>query len=236
MHMNKNEFIEETKKLGIIISDEQLGKLQLFYSLLFEANKIMNLTNIIKEEDVYLKHFYDSLTIVKVCDLTTIDSLCDVGTGAGFPGLVLKIIFPNISMVLIDSTEKKVCFIKEIIEKLGLEGINAIHDRVEEYAINHHDCFDIVTSRAVANLSILTELCLPLVKVNGYFIAMKGNATDELSKISNNLIKLNSRVEKCEVFLLPKEESNRTLIKIIKEKTIDKKYPREFREIKKKPL
>jgi len=189
MLMNKNEFIEETKKLGIEINKLQQKQLEVFYEMLLEANKVMNLTNIIEEEDVYLKHFYDSLTIVKVCDLSKINSMCDVGTGAGFPGIVLKIIYPNIKMVLIDSTEKKIKFLNEVIDALGLEDINAINARAEEYANDHRDSFDIVTSRAVAKLSILTELCLPLVKINGYFISMKGNAQEELEVMVNNLKK-----------------------------------------------
>lgn len=236
MLMNKVEFIEETKKIGIEINQYQLNQLDQYYEMLVETNKKINLTNIIEAEDVYLKHFYDSLAIAKICNLANINSLCDIGTGAGFPGMVLKIIYPNIKMVLIDSTEKKIKFLNEVIEKLQLKNIEAINIRAEAYASNNREVFDIVTSRAVARLSILTELCLPLVKINGYFISMKGNAKEELDEIENNLQKLNSKIEKIEIFTLPKEESHRTLILIKKEKATEKRYPREFREIKKKPL
>lgn len=236
MLMNKVEFIEETKKIGIEINQYQLNQLDQYYEMLVETNKKINLTNIIEVEDVYLKHFYDSLAIAKICNLANINSLCDIGTGAGFPGMVLKIIYPNIKMVLIDSTEKKIKFLNEVIEKLQLKNIEAINIRAEAYASNNREVFDIVTSRAVARLSILTELCLPLVKINGYFISMKGNAKEELDEIENNLQKLNSKIEKIEIFTLPKEESHRTLILIKKEKATEKRYPREFREIKKKPL
>lgn len=234
--MNEIVFVEYVKKLGIDIDDKMLSQLNRYYELLIEKNKVMNLTNIIIKEEVYLKHFYDSLTLTMVCDFNEQTSLCDVGTGAGLPGLVLKIIYPHLRVVLIDSTEKKVVFLKEVIDKLGLEKIEAIHARAEDYAKNNRECFDVVTSRAVARLSILTELCLPLVKVGGHFISMKAHAEEELKEIEENLKILSSGIEKIKVFSLPIEASNRTLIKIKKENIIEKKYPREFKEIKRKPL
>jgi 16S rRNA (guanine527-N7)-methyltransferase len=234
--MNEKEFINELNKLGIKINNNQLNQLNRYYELLMEKNKVMNLTNIVEKDSVYLKHFYDSLTLATICDLNSITSLCDIGTGAGFPGLVIKILYPQINIVLIDSLDKRIKFLNEIIEDLGLKNIIALHMRAEEYAKNNREKFDIVTSRAVARLSILTELCLPLVKVGGYFIPMKAKAEEEIKEIDNNLSTLNSKIEGIKTFILPIEESNRTLIKIKKMKINDKKYPREFKEIKKKPL
>jgi 16S rRNA (guanine527-N7)-methyltransferase len=204
--------------------------------MLTDKNKVMNLTNIVDKESVYLKHFYDSLTLSLACDLSKIENLCDIGTGAGFPGLVIKIVYPHINIVLIDSLDKRIKFLNEVIATLDLKNIKAIHVRAEEYAKDNRETFDLVTSRAVARMSILTELCIPLVKENGYFVAMKANAEEELNEISKNLSILNSKIDKVYSFLLPIEESNRTLIMIKKVEKTDKKYPREFKEIKKKPL
>jgi 16S rRNA (guanine527-N7)-methyltransferase len=234
--MNEKLFVSELNKLGIEINDNQLKQLNRYYELLIEKNKVMNLTNIVEKESVYLKHFYDSLTLATICDLNNVTSLCDIGTGAGFPGLVIKIIYPHINIVLIDSLDKRIKFLNDVIEDLDLKNIIALHTRAEEYARKSREEFDIVTSRAVARLSILTELCLPLVRVGGYFIAMKANAKEEIREIDRNLSILSSKINKIQTFILPIEGSNRTLIKIEKTKITDKKYPREFKEIKKKPL
>jgi len=234
--MNEKEFTCAIKDLGINITEEQLKKLDKYYDLLIEKNNVMNLTNITIKEEVYLKHFYDSLTLSLVIDFNEQVSLCDVGTGAGFPGIVLKIIFPHLKVVLIDSLEKRIKFLNEVIEALGLKDIEVLHVRAEEYAKTNYENFDVVVSRAVAKLSILNELCLPLVKINGCFISMKGHANEELENIERSLKKLNSEIVEIKTFLLPIEESNRTLIKIKKKQSIDKKYPREFKEIKRKPL
>lgn len=169
--MNKEEFYIEIKKLGININDDQKKKLNMFYKILIEENKKINLTRIIEEREVYLKHFYDSLTIIKEVDLEKAKTLCDVGTGAGFPGIVLKIIYPNIDITLIDSLQKRVNYLNETIEKLELKKIKAIHIRAEEY----NQKFDIVTSRAVARLDKLINWCMHLTKKEGIFIAMKAN-------------------------------------------------------------
>jgi len=234
--MSEQLFIEELKKLGININSNQLKQLEKYYELLIEKNKVMNLTNITEKESVYLKHFYDSLTLTKVEDFNKVENLCDVGTGAGFPGLVIKIIFPNLHVVLVDSLNKRIKFLKEVISELNLEKIETIHARAEEYAKENRNRFDIVTSRAVARLSILNEFCLPMVKIGGSFICMKGNASEELKEDKKSIKILNSRIEKIEEFFLPIEESTRTLIKIRREGHIDYKYPRSFKETKKKPL
>lgn len=234
--MNEQQFKIELNKLGITLNDHQLYQLEKYYQLLIEWNQKMNLTAITKKEDVYLKHFYDSLTIVKTIDLTKIDNLCDIGTGAGFPAVVLKILFPKLKVTLVDSLNKRILFLNEVIKQLGLVDIEALHQRAEIFALKQREKFSVVTARAVAPLNILSEYCLPLVKINGYFIAMKGDISQEIKGIDNVLNKLDSRLITVTKFLLPYEKSNRTLIKIKKLKITNKKYPRKFSEIKKKPL
>lgn len=226
--MNQNKFIEELKKLNISINELQFKQLERYYELLVEYNKVMNLTGITIKEEVYLKHFYDSLTIAKVIDLNQYNTLCDVGTGAGFPGLVIKIIYPNLKVTLLDSLNKRLNFLNIVIKELNLKDIETIHIRAEEYK----NQFDIVVARAVAPLNILLEYCIPITKVNGYFIAMKGKneeANNALKELSSEIIETNS-------FLLPIEKSNRTIIKIKKIKETNKKFPRKYSEIKKNPL
>lgn len=234
--MNIERFIQELKKINIEITEEQLKQLNTYYEMLIEYNKVMNLTGIIEKEQVYLKHFYDSATIIKVIDLTKEETLCDIGTGAGFPGLVLKILFPNLKITLVDSLNKRINFLNEVIKELNLKNIEAIHDRAEEYAHKNIEKFDIVTSRAVAPLNILLEYSIPMVKQNKYFIAYKGNIEEELNQSEKALKILNSKIEKQEIFNLPIEESIRTIIKIKKTNRTEKKYPRKNAEIKKKPL
>lgn len=226
--MNQDRFILELSKLNINITDLQLKQLERYYELLVEYNKVMNLTGITIKEEVYLKHFYDSLTIAKVINLNNYETLCDVGTGAGFPGLVLKIIYPNLKVTLLDSLNKRLNFLDIVIKELNLKDIETVHSRAEEY----NKQFDITVARAVAPLNILLEYCIPLTKINGYFIAMKGKneeATNALKELNSEIIETNS-------FLLPVEQSNRTIIKIKKTKETNKKFPRKYSEIKKRPL
>ena len=226
--MNQDKFILELSKLNINITDLQLKQLERYYELLVEYNKVMNLTGITIKEEVYLKHFYDSLTIVKVIDLNNYKTLCDVGTGAGFPGLVLKILYPNLKVTLLDSLNKRLNFLNVVIKELNLKDIETVHTRAEEY----NKQFDITVARAVAPLNILLEYCIPITKVNGYFIAMKGKNEE-----ANNALKeLNSEIIETNSFLLPIENSDRTIIKIKKLKETNKKFPRKYSEIKKKPL
>ena len=234
--MTISEFIEELKKLNIEPTEEQLTQLNKYYELIVEYNKVMNLTGITEKDQVYLKHFYDSLTITKVIDLTKEETLCDIGTGAGFPGIVLKIIFPNLKITLIDSLNKRIEFLKIVIKELDLKNIEALHTRAEEYARENIEKFDVVTSRAVAPLNILLELSIPILKINKYFISYKGNISREIIESQNALKQLNSSIEQIEEFELPKENSNRTKKKIKKENKTNNKYPRKFSEIKKKPL
>lgn len=234
--MNENEFIEYVKELGIEVDDVKLHNLSKYFELLVQKNEVMNLTNIVEKESVYLKHFYDSLTLMMVYNFNNCENVCDIGTGAGFPGLVLKIMFPHLKVVLVDSLDKRIKFLNEVIAELNLEGVEALHIRAEDYAKKNRSTFDLVVSRAVAKLSILTELCLPLAKVKGHFISMKGNADEEVKEINNNLKILGGEIVEIKQFLLPNENSNRALIKIKKNKETDKKYPRDFKEIKRKPL
>ena len=234
--MNKETFIKELNELGINPSTEQLTQLDEYADFLLEYNTKTNLTAIREKEQVYLKHFYDSLTLTKVIDPTKEESLCDVGTGAGFPGLVIKILFPNLKVTLVDSLNKRIEFLKTVIKELNLKDIEAIHARAEEFAQLNREKYDIVTSRAVAPLNILLEYNIPLLKENKHFIAYKGIISQEIINSEHALKELNAKVEKVEEFLLPIEQSNRTIILIKKEKTTNKKYPRKNADIKKKPL
>lgn len=233
--MNKEEFVKALEDLSINISEKQLNDLDTYYKMLIEYNTHTNLTRITEEKEVYLKHFYDSLTLVKAVNLNN-QTLLDVGTGAGFPGLVLKIVFPNLKVVLLDSLNKRITFLNSVIEKLDLKNIKAVHDRAEEYAKDNKERFGIVTSRAVANLNMLSELCLPFLKIRGYFIPMKADAKDELKNAQNAVKTLGGVIKDIINFQLPNDTGIRTLIKIEKVSKTSEKYPRKFAEIKKKPL
>ena len=233
--MNKDRFISEIEKLGIEITEKKLEQLEKYYELLIEYNKVMNLTGITEKDEVYLKHFYDSLTISKIVDLNKENNLCDLGSGAGFPGIVIKIFYPNLKIVLVDSLNKRIKFLNKVIEELNLKDIEAVHIRIEEYAKENKEKFDIVTARAVAPLNILLELGINLVKIGKCFIAMKGNIENEMD-YQNAIKKLDCSMGNIITFKLPIEESNRSLIKIIKKKTTSKLFPRKYNEIKKKPL
>jgi len=234
--MKKDEFLKELEKINITLTENQILKLAKFYELLVIWNEKINLTTILKEEDVYLKHFYDSLTLIKVIDLNKELTLLDVGTGAGFPGIVLKIVFPNLKITLLDSMNKRISYLNEIIKELDLKDIDTVCSRAEDYALKNREKYDIVVCRAVAHLEILVEITLPLVKVNGYFIAMKSNANEEIALARKKIFALNSKIIEILSFKLPFENSIRTLIKIQKFKKTDLKYPRKYDKIKKENL
>ena len=206
--MNKEEFIRAVEELGININDYQLQQLNNFYKLLKEWNEKINLTRIIEEKEVYLKHFYDSLTINKVVNLKTVKTLCDVGTGAGFPGIVLKIFFPNLKITLIDSLQKRINYLNDVIEKLNLKDIEAIHSRGEDFKSK----YDVVTARAVANIEKLVNYTMHLVKKDGIFVAMKGNIDNELNPEIKSKLSRRYQIVNIERFSLPKEESIRSLV------------------------
>ena len=206
--MNKEEFIKYLEELNIYPTEDQLDKLNKFYNLLIEWNEKINLTRIVDEKDVYLKHFYDSLTITKEVDLSKVNTLCDVGTGAGFPGIVLKIMYPNLQVTLIDSLQKRVNYLNEIIKVLELTNIEAIHSRGEDYK----GSFDVVTSRAVANIEKLVNYTMHLVSKDGVFIAMKGNIDNELTDSIKQKLSKKYKVIKINKFKLPIEEADRSLV------------------------
>ena len=233
--MNKEEFIKELKKINIELTEQQLALLEEYYIILKEENEKYNLTRIIDYQEVYLKQFYDSLTINKIIDIHG-QNICDLGSGAGFPGLVLAICFPNSKLTLIESNGKKCYFLNLVKEKLKLNNVIVINERIEDYAKDNREIFDIVTARAVAPLKHLLEYGIPLVKVDGNFIAMKANVENEEQNIKNYLNKLSITEAKRVIFNLPIENSLRTIIKYTKTKETDKKYPRRYNEILKKEL
>lgn len=231
--MSEKDFILKVKELGIDLNKKQLANLNTYYELLVSWNEKMNLTAIINKEDVYLKHFYDSLTLVRVIDLQNEETLCDIGTGAGFPGIVLKIVFPHLKVTLVDALNKRINFLRTVCTELGLNNVEFVHARAEDYALKVREKFDVVTARAVAALNILLEYSMPLVKVSKYFIALKGNEEKEWDRA---LTILNGKIIKIDRFFLPIENSHRMIIQVQKMSKTSNKYPRRFAEIKKRPL
>ena len=231
--MKKEQFLRELEKLNIKITDDQLKMLGEYYSLVIEWNKKINLTRIVEEEEFYLKHFYDSLTLHRVINLNENLKICDVGTGAGFPGIVLKIVFPHLNIVLIDSLNKRINFLKMVIEKLNLTNIEAIHFRMEDYARKNKEEFDLIVSRAVSSMNIMSEISIPALKINGHMILMKANCDEEIESSSQKLKLLRSKINKIDKFSLPLENSNRTIIDVVKLESTPSKYPRSIDKIKK---
>ena len=236
-----------TKKLSIELSDLQIEQLYKFYEMLVEKNKVMNLTAITEEHDVIVKHFIDSMSIFglkigdDIVDYKFFDnkSMIDVGTGAGFPGLVLKILFPNLNIVLSDSLNKRLKFLDEVISELELKGINLVHGRAEDLAHNdvYREKFDVSTSRAVANLSTLSEYDLPFVKKNGYFISYKSGKINEELKTAGKAIKLlGGEVSSVNNFKLTDDVTDRSIIVIKKVSKTPKNYPRKAGVPSKDPL
>lgn len=234
--MNKDEFISSLKKINIELNDNQIKQFEIYCNYLQTKNKEYNLTAIKETKDIYLKHFYDCLTIINSIELKPGIKVLDVGTGAGFPGLVIKIIYPLISLTLLDSNNKKINFLKELANLLKLTDINFVHSRSEEYYLNVKDSFDYVVSRAVSNLPILTELCLPFVKVGGYFISMKAQAKEEIANALDTISILGGEIDNIYEFKLPFENSQRTIINIKKIKKTPSEYPRRYDKIVKYPL
>lgn len=225
------------KNLGIELSTNQLKQFDIYYNFLIEYNEITNLTRITDEEEVYYKHFYDSLTIVKSLDITKITTLCDMGAGAGFPSIPLKIMFPHLHITIIDSLGKRITFLKQLIEKLNLKNVSLVYDRIENYAKNHHNSFDLVTARALGKLTLILELGLPMNKVNSYFLAYKSKSyEEELAEASNALNLLGGKLIKVIPFEIPNAYGDRVHILIQKHKKSPLIYPRSFSAIKKKSL
>ena len=231
--MNREEFITAVKELGISITDKQLEQLNEYYKALVEWNKRINLTSITEENDVYLKHFYDSLTLFKEYDLTKDISLCDVGTGAGFPGIVLKIVFPNLKITLVDSLQKRLKFLDYVIKLLNLKDVELVHERMEDYSKQNEEKFDIITSRAVAKTKILVEISFKALKISGHLILMKSSFEEELSNAEKIIKDIGGEVIDVNTFKLPFENSQRALISIKKVRKTEAKYPRSIDKIKK---
>jgi 16S rRNA (guanine527-N7)-methyltransferase len=223
------QFEANLRDKGITLSEKQLNQFERYFETLVEWNEKMNLTAITDKAEVYLKHFYDSITASFYFDFTKPFHLCDVGAGAGFPSIPLKIVFPHIEVTIVDSLNKRISFLNHLANVLELENVHFIHDRAETFGVNpaFRESFDVVTARAVARMSVLSELCLPLVKVGGHFIAMKAaHANDELANGKKAITTLGGRLEEMFTFTLPMEESERNILIIKKEKQTPKKYPR----------
>lgn len=234
--MTINEFITEINKLGIKIDDNKLKKFNKYYQLLIEWNKKFNLTSITTIEQVYLKHFYDSICIVKTNLIEESKSLCDIGTGAGFPGVVISILYSNLDITVLESNKKKCNFLNEIKQILGLTNLNIINQRAEIYGKKTREKFDLVTCRAVSQLRILLELASPLLKKDGYFIPLKGNIEEEIVSSKNTLKKLNFKIEKIINYYLPMEDSIRNIPILKKLNKTPLMYPREYKKILNTPL
>lgn len=230
---------EKLQKLNIEINDTQKEQFDTFYDMLVEWNKVMNLTGITEYEEVIEKHFVDSLSIVNILDLNKIETVVDIGTGAGFPGIPLKIAFPHLRITLLDSLNKRIKFLDAVIEELGLDNINTIHGRAEDYARQkeYREEYDLCVSRAVANLATLSEYCLPYIRLGGIFISYKsGDIEEELSHSRKAIDILGGTLDDVVKFQLPGTDINRSFVKIIKVKNIAKKYPRKAGLPSKEPL
>lgn len=234
-----NVLTKKVKELSIVLNDKQIQQFEQYYNILVEWNKVMNLTAITEYEEVVEKHFLDSLTIVNAINMEKIETLIDVGTGAGFPGIPLKIAFPHLKVTLLDSLNKRIKFLNEVIDLLELDDIKTIHGRAEDYAkqAEYREQYDICVSRAVANLATLSEYCLPYVKVDGLFVPYKSGEIDEELKSSEKAVSiLGGKVEEVVKFQLPGTDIGRSFVKIHKIKETKKKYPRKAGMPTKEPL
>ena len=237
MEYQLEKFERGLNELGITLSEEQMQQFLTYYEMLVEKNKVMNLTTITEFDEVVEKHFLDSLSLVKAYDLTKPVRILDLGTGAGFPGIPLKIAFPELEIVLADSLNKRILFLDEVIAKLGLQKITTVHARAEELARNkeHRETFDLVVSRAVANLASLSEYCVPFVKIGGKFISYKsGEIGEELTNARRAIFLLGGKTE--EVVKFDLYEQKRSFVLIKKEKGTPKTYPRKAGTPTKSPL
>ena len=226
---NQNKFVDNCKNMGISLSEQQQEQFLRYYEILIEWNSFMNLTGITEFDEVMKKHFEDSLELVRVLSIKDIHTLLDVGTGAGFPGIPLKIAFPHLRVVLLDSLGKRVKFLNHVIEQLGLLDIKAIHGRAEDFARDsmYREKFDVTVSRAVANLSSLSEYCIPYTKINGFFISYKsGKIEEELEQAEKAVSVLGGKVQNVDKFVLSDTDMERSLVVIRKVKETPKKYPR----------
>lgn len=237
MNYNTTKFINDLKAIGIELSDEQLEQFLTYYEMLIEKNKVMNLTTITDFDEVLEKHFEDSLSLIQAVDLEKSQAVIDLGTGAGFPGIPLKIAFPNLQITLADSLNKRILFLDDVIRELGLVGIDTVHGRAEDLAKNsdYREKFDLCVSRAVANLSTLSEYCLPFVKIGGKFISYKaGECDEEVAASKSSIFLLGGKISDIKKFELG--ESGRAFVIIDKVSGTPKKYPRKAGTPSKDPL
>ena len=239
--MNPEIFAEELANYGFKLSSKQKEQFATYYNKLIEFNKKVNLTRITDKNEVYLKHFFDSITpLLEFADLFKGEkSLCDVGAGAGFPSLPIKILCPDLSITIVDSLGKRLKFLDELINDLSLDKVTLVHSRAEDAGQNKNlrEKFDLVTGRAVARMSVLSEYCLPLAKVDGYLVALKGpKAQDELAEAKNAIEVLGGSVKEVKELTLPDTDDERTLIVVKKVKATPKKYPRQAGTPNRKPL
>lgn len=237
--MSNRRFDQELETLGIRLTDVQKRQFDRYYELLIEWNRVMNLTGITEYDEVNLKHFTDSLTIVRIKDMENVSTLIDVGTGAGFPGIPIKIAFPHIKVTLLDSLNKRIKFLNQVVEELDLEDVVTLHGRAEDYAKKeeYREQFDLCASRAVANLSTLSEYCLPFIKKGGCFVSYKSADSDEEIQQSEKALDiLGGKIEKVDKFVLPGSDMGRALVMIEKVKNTPRKYPRKAGVPSKEPL
>lgn len=239
MEYDLTRFKEGLKELNIELTEEQFSQFMTYYEMLIEKNKVMNLTAITEYEEVIEKHFLDSLSLIKTVDLEKDAKVLDLGTGAGFPGIPLKIAFPNLEILLMDSLNKRIQFLNEVIDELKLTNITAIHGRAEEMARKkeYRESFDYCVSRAVANLSSLSEYCIPFVKTSGSFISYKsGDIEEELQQSKHAVHVLGGRIKEVLKFRLPNTEMSRSFVVIEKVKSTPKAYPRKAGTPSKEPI
>lgn len=232
--MNENEFVKSLAEIDIVLTEDQKEKFSSYASFLLEYNKHTNLTAFKTRDDVYLKHFYDSLLLAKYRKLGS-ERVLDIGSGAGFPGVPLKICFPDIDLVVLDSNGKKARFLEELKAVLDID-YTVINKRAEEYDSSSRESFDVVTSRAVTQMPILAELSMPFVKIGGEFISYKGNIGDDLEGGEYAIDALGGEISRIERTVIPLENANRSFIFVNKLRKTDEKYPRSFDKINKKPL
>ncbi|MFJ5671884.1 16S rRNA (guanine(527)-N(7))-methyltransferase RsmG [Bacillus safensis] len=237
--MNIGQFTAALEEKGITLSPMQLEQFETYFRMLVEWNEKMNLTSITEKEEVYLKHFYDSISAAFFIDFHKVTTICDIGAGAGFPSIPLKICFPHLHVTIVDSLQKRITFLNELAKGLNLQDTTFYHDRAETFGQRKEkrESYDLVTARAVARLSVLSELCLPLVKKKGLFVALKASAADEEMQAGKKAVTvLGGEVVEKHSFVLPLEESERNIIVIEKKKQTPKKYPRKPGTPNKSPI
>ncbi|MCX4343500.1 MAG: 16S rRNA (guanine(527)-N(7))-methyltransferase RsmG [Kineothrix sp.] len=240
------QFKKDLEEFHISLSGEQIDQFIRYYEMLIEKNKVMNLTAITEFGEVLKKHFVDSLSLVTVCDLNDVLSVIDVGTGAGFPGIPLKIVFPGLRLTLLDSLQKRIGFLQEVVEELNLHDVRAVHGRAEDFAKPElfRELYDLCVSRALANLSVLSEYCLPYVKLGGKFISYKSEKVSmesdhkqtEAAQAEHAIFVLGGKIVEQKGFMLPNSDIYRNLIVIEKCRSTPKQYPRKAGTASKKPL